>query len=234
MEIHLIDPQPPVEPTVPWTVRDTWLGVGLMMLITVLLLFTLPFLPEEDYVMFPAMFLLEAVYLVPIALILGWRRVNWKSLGFKRFDPNALGIGCGLLILAYTVILIHNLVLYALGIRTQGDMITELMQSLGSPIWLILAGVILAPLVEEMFFRGFLFPGFRQRFGWVKALFLSSGLFGLAHVDPVSLFPTFLLGCVLTYAYQRSNSLWPGIILHFLVNAFGLCATFASLKLSVP
>jgi membrane protease YdiL (CAAX protease family) len=30
--------------------------------------------------------------------------------------------------------------------------------------------------------------------------------------------------------YHRSNSLWPGIILHFLINAFGLCATFASLE----
>jgi membrane protease YdiL (CAAX protease family) len=227
-------PEVHAEPTVPWTVRDTWLGVGLMILVTLLLLIMLAFLPQEDYVLIPGMILVEAIYLVPIAVILGWRRVHWKFLGFNRFDAATLGIGCGLMVIVYTVILIHNLILYALGIRTQGDMLSELMQNLGSPFWLIFTGAIVAPLVEEMYFRGFLFPGLRQKYGWVKALFLSSGLFALAHVDPASLLPTFLLGCVLAYVYQRSNSLWPGIILHFLINSFGLCATFASLKLTVP
>jgi membrane protease YdiL (CAAX protease family) len=60
-------------------------------------------------------------------------------------------------------------------------------------------------------------------------MLLSGFIFAVAHLDLVVLIPTFVLGCLLAYVYHRSNSLWPGIILHFLVNSFGLCgAYFAS------
>lgn len=227
----LQDPRPSVAP-MPWSVRDTWLGAGLMLLILLLTVAGIYFLPRERYAQIVALILIEAIYLLPVAAILGWKRIHWRHLGFSRFDWSTLGIGCGLVIGAYSIILVHNIILYLLGIRTQGDMLNELIQGVGSPAWLVFAGVILAPLVEEIFFRGFLFPGFRQRYGWVNALLLSSGLFALAHVDPASLLPTFLLGCVLAYVYHRSNSLWPGVILHFLINSFGLCVTFAMLELS--
>jgi membrane protease YdiL (CAAX protease family) len=55
---------------------------------------------------------------------------------------------------------------------------------------------------------------------------LSSAIFGVAHLDLVSLIPTFVLGVVLAYVYHRSNSVWPGIILHFLVNMFGLFSAY--------
>ncbi len=87
-------------------------------------------------------------------------------------------------------------------------------------------GAILAPLVEEIFFRGFLFQGFRARYGWVPGLLLSSAIFGLAHLDPVALIPTFILGCVLAYLYQRSNSIWPSVSLHVLVNTVGLVSAY--------
>ena len=51
------------------------------------------------------------------------------------------------------------------------------------------------------------------------ALLFSSAIFAAAHLDPVSLVPTFILGLVFSYVYHRSNSVWPGVILHFLVNA---------------
>ena len=58
--------------------------------------------------------------------------------------------------------------------------------------------------------------------------------FAAAHLDLVALIPTFILGCVLAYVYHRSNSVWPGVILHFLVNAFGLLAALVSTRLPLP
>jgi membrane protease YdiL (CAAX protease family) len=86
--------------------------------------------------------------------------------------------------------------------------------------------------VEEIFFRGFLFQGFRQQYGWIKGGLLSAAVFAIGHLDPVSLIPTFILGLLLAYMYHRSNSVWPGIILHFLVNAFGFCSLYAMTQLS--
>ena len=95
-----------------------------------------------------------------------------------------------------------------------------------SAIWFSIAAVVIAPLVEETFFRGFLFQGFRHKYGWIAGMLISSAIFAIAHLDLVALIPTFILGCVLAYLYHRSNSIWPGIILHFLVNSFGLCGAY--------
>jgi membrane protease YdiL (CAAX protease family) len=57
-------------------------------------------------------------------------------------------------------------------------------------------------------------------------MLLSSAIFAIAHLDPVSLLPTFILGNLLAYLYHRSNSVWPGVILHVLVNTFGLIAVY--------
>ena len=139
-----------------------------------------------------------------------------------------MGLGCGLLVASYALIIIHNLILTALKIETQGSEILELINSLESPVWFFFVGAVLAPIVEEMFFRGFLFQGFRQKYGWVSAALLSSAIFAAAHLDLVALIPTFILGCLLAYVYHRSNSVWPGVILHVLVNAMGLCAAYAA------
>jgi membrane protease YdiL (CAAX protease family) len=101
---------------------------------------------------------------------------------------------------------------------------------LDSPVWFFFVGAILAPLVEEIFFRGFLFQGFRARYGWVAGMLISSLIFGAAHLDPVAFIPTFILGCLLAYMYQLTSSVWPGVILHVTVNAMGLFAAYAVTK----
>jgi hypothetical protein len=101
----------------------------------------------------------------------------------------------------------------------------RLFDMLQSPVGLVLAAVIAAPAVEEIFFRGFLFTGFRQAYGWNKAALLTSGIFALAHLSPVAFIPTFALGYVFAVLYQRANSIWPGILMHFLLNGFGIFVT---------
>jgi len=169
---------------------------------------------------------LEFVYLLPMILIFAWRRISWRHLGFGGFPLRMLASGFGLLILSYLIIIPHNYLLDHLGLGTQGDQILDVFNELQSPIWFILVGAVVAPFVEEIFFRGFLFQGFRQEYGWVNAVLLSSLIFAAAHLDPLSFIPTFVLGCVLAYVYHRSNSLWPGILFHTLVNSFGLLTVY--------
>ena len=215
------------EYSVPWSVLDNWIAVGLLVLLDVGLLVFVSQGHGKQLAQNAGIVIAELAYLLPVVLILSWKRIHWKHLGFGKFNLNTMGLGCGLLVAGYVIILLHNLVLLALGVDTQGDEIFRIFSELESPIWFFLVGVIFAPIVEEIFFRGFLFQGFRQKYGWVTATLLSSAIFAAGHLDPVALIPTFVLGAVLAYVYHRSNSVWPGIILHFLVNAFGLCAAYA-------
>jgi len=219
----------PSENSVPWTIFDTWLGVVMLALIDAsLLIITLrgSRASRAEFAQSAGILLLQLAYLMPVLLIFAWKRIHWKYLGFRKFEPKVMGLGCGLLVGSYVIILLHNLILLGLGIDTQGEAILRFMEMLESPGWFFLVGVVFAPFVEEIFFRGFLFQGFRQKYGWVRAMLLSSAIFAAAHLDPVSLIPTFILGLVLAYLFQRSNSIWPGTILHFLVNAFGLGAAY--------
>lgn len=228
------DSAPPVaavEPptySVPWSVVDTWAGIILLALLNVGLLVIASQGSGTELVQSAALILVQLAFLLPLALIFVWKRIPLRYLGFGKFDWNTLGLGCGLLIASYVFIIIHNVILMALGVDTQGEAILRFFDSLESPVWFFFVGVVLAPIVEEIFFRGFVFQGFRQRYGWISAMLVSSIVFAVAHLDLVAFLPTFILGCLLAYMFQRSNSIWPGVILHFLVNAFGLCAAYAA------
>ena len=219
--------------SVPWTVGDTWLGLILLAILTVGILLVTVFWRETRFFQSIGLMASELLYLAPVIYILAKRKVPWISLGFQSFDKNYLALGCGLLVMSYSLIMVHNIILALMGVATQGETIYNLFGNLDSPIWLIFVGVVLAPFVEEMFFRGFLFAGFRQRFGWKKSALFTSAIFAIAHLQPVALIPTFILGFLLAYLFHRSNSLWPGIILHFFVNTIGLCLIFAMSQMNI-
>jgi uncharacterized protein len=232
MENQLLVPQESVKDEAAiahWSTFDTWLGVGILVVMFSLTISLAALFPTVGTSSF-FIVLIELILLVPIAIIFAWRKISWKELGFRKFEWSTIGLGCGILALVYIVIIVHNLILAALDIGTQAETIFEVINNLESPVFFFFSGAIMAPLMEETFYRGFLFKGFRQKYGWKVAMLLSSFIFGISHLQLVAFIPTFLLGCVIAYVYHRSNSLFPGMILHFMINAFGLCAAFAVYK----
>jgi len=220
----------PVKYSVPWKPIDTWIGVIMLAGIEVgLLLLTL--LGRRSQLAQSGLLLIaELVYLLPLVIIFMWRRINWRALGFGNFNWGMLAIGCGLLIASYGIIYIHNLILTLLGIDTQGVEISGLFKRIDNPVWFFLTGAVIAPFVEETFFRGFLFQGFRAKYGWISGMLLSAGIFAIAHLDLVALIPTFILGILLAYLYHRTNSIWPGVIVHMLVNSSSLLVLYVITK----
>jgi uncharacterized protein len=228
-EIQAPAPEPvgePVKYSVPWKAIDNWIALLLLAVIYGGLLWLAVRGDRSQLAQSGLLVIVQLSFLLPIAIIFAWRRVSWRSIGFGKFNWGTLGIGCGLLIAGYAIILLHNGILMLLGVETQGEQISQLFEGLKSPVWFFTVGAILAPLVEEIFFRGFLFQGFRARYGWIPGLLLSSAIFGIAHLDPVALIPTFILGCVLAFLYHRSNSIWPGVIFHVMINSVGLFVAY--------
>jgi membrane protease YdiL (CAAX protease family) len=218
--------------SVPWKGIDNWIATFLLILIDVALLYFAAQGLGAQAAQSSVLILVQLVYLIPVLAVFAYRRLSFKHIGFGKFNWNILGLGCGLLIGSYVLIFIHNTALTLLGVEIQGEKIMQIFSELDSPIWFVLVGVIFAPIVEEIFFRGFLFQGFRQQYGWIKGGLLSAAVFAMGHLDPVALIPTFILGLLLAYMYHRSNSVWPGIILHFLVNAFGFCSLYVVTQFS--
>lgn len=85
--------------------------------------------------------------------------------------------------------------------------------------WLaVLAIVILAPIAEELFFRGVVFNAFLREGGRRWAFVGSSALFAVIHLSLVALIPIFLLGLALAWVYERTNNLLAPIAMHIVVN----------------
>jgi len=90
----------------------------------------------------------------------------------------------------------------------------------GQPVLAAVAVIVMAPAVEELFFRGLLLGGFLGRYRPPTALALSALFFSVAHLNPVQVPATLLLGFYLGWLYLRTRSLLPCILAHALNNGF--------------
>lgn len=83
---------------------------------------------------------------------------------------------------------------------------------------------LIAPVVEELWFRGLGFT-LLQRYGTTIAIVVTAGTFALMHglVEMLPIAVAFGLG--LAYLRCRTGSIYPGIILHVLINTLGVAAT---------
>jgi membrane protease YdiL (CAAX protease family) len=79
---------------------------------------------------------------------------------------------------------------------------------------------VLAPLAEEIFFRGYVFRAMSARKGYARGLVYSSMLFGLVHFNLAAFLPLTVGAVLLAVSYRRSGSLWTPIVAHALNNAF--------------
>ena len=162
---------------------------------------------------------LELLFLVPV----WWFAVrkyhaSSRKLGFVRFGFSVVGIGLGLLLVFYFANGLYARLLYEFGLRVQSQHDARV-AGLSTPWPLFVTIVLIAPVVEETFFRGFVFAGLRSRDHWRKAAVISAALFSAAHMELTFFIPGFALGLLFAYLYQRSDSVWPGMIVHALMNA---------------
>jgi membrane protease YdiL (CAAX protease family) len=80
-------------------------------------------------------------------------------------------------------------------------------------------GILIAPVVEEMFFRGFLYPALARPLGTAVAMVLTSGGFALIHAEQLArawapLVVLFIVGMVLTAVRARTRSLAVCVLIH--------------------
>ena len=93
------------------------------------------------------------------------------------------------------------------------------------------SAVIIAPMVEEVFFRGFLFLTFSKYARYPIASFLTATLFAAVHLDFNAFLPRLLLGLILNQLVQenKERSIIPAILFHMMNNGI---ATMALLSIS--
>ena len=89
----------------------------------------------------------------------------------------------------------------------------------GETVIFFLCAVVLAPLCEEVLFRGLLYPAFRNKIGRGLAMTVTALLFMLVHT-PQTYPAIFILGLALAYVYERTGTLAAPIAFHAIFNGW--------------
>jgi membrane protease YdiL (CAAX protease family) len=148
----------------------------------------------------------------------GWERPRALRLSPIAAVPIGIVVGFGGLVFSG---LVTTMVFRPLGIQPARD---ELISAGADSGGLVLAGlgllaVVVAPIGEELFFRGYLFRWSASRCGMPYAYALSTTIFALAHFNPFGL-PLYLtFGLILAWSYQRWRTLVVPIAAHATLNA---------------
>lgn len=151
------------------------------------------------------------------------RRPASEVLPFARFRPWAL-----LPLLAAmggVVILVSEADNLLRAVHPVPKTLSEPFQQLSGAGWLGFAAlVIMAPLTEELLYRGVILTGFLRRYGVGRAVVYAAVLFALSHLNPYQLPAGLAMGLLLGWVLLRTGSLWPCLLLHAAFNAavFGL------------
>lgn len=150
-----------------------------------------------------------------------WKRSGFRDLGFRYYSIlKTIWYTFISLILIFLVSFAYVFILQKVfGIDAPSSKIDELVRSGNvSGTILIVVTAVIAPLCEEVYFRGFLYPAFRNSFGVVIGIFLSSVVFAAAHLDLYSFFPIMIIGWILAFMYEKTKSIFPVIFLHSIYN----------------
>ena len=155
---------------------------------------------------------------------MGWRDVMvsrqqrvWKVLG--------MGLAAGVIVVPLALLLLNFVslqIVKLVQLPAEKQTVVTIIEKTVDPskrVWFALAAVVLAPMVEETIFRGIVYPYLKLRVGAPMAVTFTSLFFAAIHVNLVIFIPLVFLGFVLTWLYERTDSLLTPIVTHAVFNA---------------
>lgn len=92
--------------------------------------------------------------------------------------------------------------------------------------------VVLAPIFEEILFRGVILEGLLSKYNRRRAILYSALIFSIIHINPLQLFGAFIIGIILGFLYTHTRSLIPCIFGHALHNGLTWAIQFLPIEIS--
>ena len=108
----------------------------------------------------------------------------------------------------------------SLGVETTQDSVRILQTERSLPLLVLMsfAAVVVAPVCEEVVFRGYLYPVAKRFWGPAVGALASSLAFAAAHASLVAMLPLALFGLLLAWLYERTGTIWAPIAAHACFN----------------
>jgi membrane protease YdiL (CAAX protease family) len=244
----VVPPRPdvPVEAVRPKSTWQWWTAIGVYLgSLFVASFLTLPIFAVVHPEPVANLVASAVIAIVNVAVLLLWlsrRHPGWAAaIGFpSRLLPEVgAGVGFGLLLypgIAFGIGVVINLILQKVSGRsvTTPDQVPSHLAPFGVAVTIVYA-IVIAPIHEELFFRGILFRSIRDRYGFGVGGWGSGLAFGLVHYIPAPWLDSVLLmstmvftGFALAYLYERRGNIVAPMFAHATFNTIGLLLIFLS------
>jgi uncharacterized protein len=215
-----------------WLIRDVFYVLLLYVMILLCLIFVeskiLGVALSENPNSSPGRFFLEHLIdasiftLLPIYIVSRYYDSDLSEIGitFDSFKKNLLkGVAVGLLLWGVVSLFDYGIKsIWGDGPKNQYAQMLATSDNSISFIVVLITLIILGPLSEEVYTRGFAYTIFKKRYGRSVGLILSSLLFAGLHFDIRNAIQIFIASACLTFLFERTKSLIPVITAHAVMN----------------
>jgi len=192
-------------------------------------------MPDTLLAQFTLAYLLQFAVTVGLVLLLAGvgRRTSWREIGFAPLSWKSFiryGILGGLLLVAVIFLLSLPLQVLKPDLPPQPyEQMLRTVQDSSQFLLLLVIAALLAPLSEELFYRGMIYSLARYSLGPLWGAIGAGLLFGLAHLDVWRAIPLAIGGAVLCYLYEKSGSIWASTAAHGIWNGIMSILVYFSL-----
>ena len=150
-----------------------------------------------------------------------------KIFGLRPKHPSKIVKTALLWLIATYPLLMISQSLVQLFVQKEDDAQSVVLYFLNHPAWqerlsIIFMAVIIAPIAEEVLFRGYLYGVVRRFAGRLPAMIVTSLLFAAMHLHLPSMLGLAVLATMLCLIYERTGSLWANIVVHATFNAISI------------
>ncbi|MCJ1907657.1 CPBP family intramembrane glutamic endopeptidase [Planococcus ruber] len=161
-------------------------------------------------------------------IVLKPNRQSWKALGVQSFASKhwKFILWWTAVLIVLSILLVIVMSFFGIGTaNSKTDSLQAQMTLLNFMIAFVSAAII-SPIYEEIFYRGFLYRFFSSRFGVLAGLLISAAIFTLVHIPTYNTLPVnFVSGLIFAWAFQKTGSVIPGILIHGTFNGIAIILT---------
>ena len=157
-----------------------------------------------------------ALIAAAIFITADYGRVSPRTFGLRPFGRSAFKWLAAAFFTYYALAIVYALIFTPPEEELPKELGAE--DSVGLAIATGILLIAIAPIAEEIFFRGFIYQAFRNSFGIWGGAILSGLVFGAIHFEFFKLVQLAILGVILALLFEKTQSLWPPIMLHAINN----------------
>lgn len=173
----------------------------------------------------PIIYILVSILLASVVVWFSLRKMQLKFEQLFHSNQNSFSsviaitiVPLVMVVIGFQILISNYFTLYYSYFPNETAISENINQMMNSGLLGFLSICLVAPLVEEIVFRGVVLRGLLSNYSKVSALLFSSVLFSVFHLNPDQLFHTLVFGLFLGWIYIETFSLWPSMMAHILFN----------------